>query len=359
MSAALSIALATLWVSNTATSGALDQNFDPWTQTARYEFEYRVDLTALPDGSEKRLWIPAPADAASQSLLSIEIESPWPHRVNTDAYGNRIIFVERSGELDAPDTSSELVARFVVERRPSSGVSAAAATARPGEPLDPARYLGAQRKIPLEGLIADIASNESRGLESDSEKIRAFYDYVIRNMTYAKHGEGWGNGDAVWACTSKYGNCTDFHSLFIGMARSQKIPARFLIGFPIPAGEVANEIPGYHCWAEVYQDDRGWFPIDASEAKKSSRIEAYFGKLPSDRIEFTVGRDLTLTPPQSGEPVNFFIYPYAEVDGERVEKVPASFRYIRFPTELASRNTEESLESTSAAAGRGGRRHGL
>jgi transglutaminase-like putative cysteine protease len=26
---------------------------------------------------------------------------------------------------------------------------------------------------------------------------------------------------------------TDFHSLFIAMARSQKIPARFQIGFPI------------------------------------------------------------------------------------------------------------------------------
>ena len=343
MSAALSVALATVGVSNTATGDASGQNFDPWTQTARYEFEYRVDLGALPDGSAKRLWIPAPADTASQSLLSTEIESPWPHRVNTDEYGNRTIYIEQFGEPNPRDASPELVARFVVERSPSSGVSATAASARSGQPLDPARYLSAQRKIPLEGLIADIAASESRGLERDSEKIRAFYDYVVRTMTYAKHGEGWGNGDAVWACTSKYGNCTDFHSLFIGMARSQHIPARFLIGFPIPAGEVAGEIPGYHCWAEVYQIDRGWFPIDASEAKKSSRLEAYFGNLPSDRIEFTVGRDLTLTPPQSGEPVNFFIYPYAEVDGKRIEDVPASFRYIRFSTEPASRSAEDDL----------------
>jgi len=321
-----------------AAGGASGQEFDPWTQTARYEFEYRVDLGALPDGSETRLWIPAPAETASQSLLSTEIESPWPHRVNTDAYGNRILFIESSSDADSRDASPELVARFVVERRPSSGVPATAAATRPGEPLDPARYLSAQRKIPLEGLIADIAGSESRGLESNAEKIRAFYDYVVRTMTYAKHGEGWGNGDAIWACTSKYGNCTDFHSLFIGMARSQGIAARFLIGFPLGANEVASEVPGYHCWAEVYETDRGWFPLDASEAKKKSQVEAYFGKLPSDRIEFTVGRDLTLTPPQSGEPVNFFIYPYAEVDGKRVDDVPASFRYIRFPTESASRN---------------------
>jgi transglutaminase-like putative cysteine protease len=260
--------------------------------------------------------------------------------VNTDANGNRTIFIERSGDTSPSGANRELVARFVVERRPSSGVSATAAATRPGEPLDPARYLSAQRKIPLEGLIADIADNESRGLESDSEKIRAFYDYVVRTMTYAKHGEGWGNGDAIWACTSKYGNCTDFHSLFIGMARSKGIAARFVIGFPIGSDEISGEIPGYHCWAEVYETDRGWFPIDASEAKKKSQAEAYFGNLPSDRIEFSVGRDLTLTPPQSGEPVNFFIYPYAEVDGKRVGEIPASFHYIRFSTDSKSSNAE-------------------
>jgi transglutaminase-like putative cysteine protease len=339
ISPTLLIALAIVGAPIAANAG---QNFDPWTQTARYEFEYRVDLGSLPDGSETRLWIPAPSDTASQTLLSTEIESPWSHRVNTDAYGNRIIFTEHSGEPLARDASAKFVARFVVERSPSSGVSATAAATQPGERLDPSHYLSAQRKIPLDGLIADIADHESRGLESNPEKIRAFYDYVVRTMTYAKHGEGWGNGDAIWACTSKYGNCTDFHSLFIGLARSQGIAARFLIGFPIGTDEVSGEIPGYHCWAEVYEADRGWFPLDASEAKKKSQIEAYFGNLPSDRIEFTVGRDLTLTPPQTGDPVNFFIYPYGEVDGKRVENIPATFHYVRFPTESKLHNARNT-----------------
>ena len=51
MSALLLIALATPWASTAANAG---QGFDPWTQTARYEFEYRVDLGSLPDGSETR-----------------------------------------------------------------------------------------------------------------------------------------------------------------------------------------------------------------------------------------------------------------------------------------------------------------
>lgn len=28
------------------------------------------------------------------------------------------------------------------------------------------------------------------------------------------------------------------------------------------------------------------------------------------------GRDLVLNPPQSGEPLNYFMYPYAEADGK-------------------------------------------
>ena len=106
------------------------------------------------------------------------------------------------------------------------------------------------------------------------------------------------------------------------MARSQGVPARFIIGFPVPADKTEATISGYHCWAEAYDRRRGWLPLDASEAYKSKRNDAYFGKIPSDRIEFTVGRDLLLEPPQQGEPLNFFIYPYLEQDGRAVDHVP-------------------------------------
>jgi len=40
---------------------------------------------------------------------------------------------------------------------------------------------------------------------------RALYDHTIDRMSYIKYGEGWGKGDAVYACDSRTGNCTDFH----------------------------------------------------------------------------------------------------------------------------------------------------
>jgi transglutaminase-like putative cysteine protease len=134
-------------------------------------------------------------------------------------------------------------------------------------------------------------------------------------MTYRKDLDGWGRGDAAWACDSKGGNCSDFHSLFISLARSQGLPARFEMGFGLPVSAGQGEV-GYHCWARVKAGD-GWVPVDISEASKlGAKADDYFGKLPANRVLFSVGRDVTLEPKQEGGPLNFFINPYVEVGGQ-------------------------------------------
>lgn len=308
------------------------EGFDPWRDTAYYEFEYRVELGSIEAGDEQRgrLWLPMPADTRDQQVLSVVVESPLPHREQRDALGNRIAYIEWEGK--APQ--GEISFRYTVKRMPSSGMPTAAVSASYDEP---GRYLQPTRKIPLDGVIAQLGAQQARGRSSDAAKIRAFYDYVYTNLRYAKDGTGWGEGDAIWACTEKYGNCTDFHSLLMGMARSQGIPARFAIGFPIPHDPAEAEIGGYHCWAEAWDRARGWVPMDASEAWKSRQADAYFGKLPSDRIVFTIGRDLVLEPAQRGDPLNYFIYPYAEVAGQPVGDIAKSFHFRRLEGPLAAR----------------------
>jgi transglutaminase-like putative cysteine protease len=320
------LAIGLLSLSGTARAGA-----SPWEESARYGLEYRVDVAALaqPPAARLRVWIPYPVENADQRIESAQIESPWPYHLYSDDIGNRMLFVESTTAAAAP-----LTMHFVVERRPSKGIVAAAVTA--GSRHDPHRFLQPNRLIPLDGLIRQIAAEQSRGLESDGQKVRAFYSYVIKNLRYNKEGSGWGRGDVVWACANQRGNCTDFHSLFIGMARSQHIPARFVIGLPIPEGS-AGDIPGYHCWSEYWEAARGWVPLDASEAQKRGQPDAYFGALPNDRIQFTTGRDLMLVPPQQGPPLNFFIYPYAEADDRPVYHVPATFRFERLPVRPAQR----------------------
>ena len=199
------------------------------------------------------------------------------------------------------------------------------------EPLgdeDRARYLVAEPLVPLDGPVRALAEEATRGLTTDADKARAIYEKVAGLMRYDKSGTGWGRGDALFACEEKRGNCTDFHALVIGMSRSVGIPARFAIGLPLPAARGGGEIPGYHCWAELYVRGRGWVPVDASEAAKDPTRRAYFfGHHDEDRLEFSRGRHLTLVPAQQGPPLNFFVYPYAEVDGKPHGSIDRKFTF--------------------------------
>jgi transglutaminase-like putative cysteine protease len=170
-----------------------------------------------------------------------------------------------------------------------------------------------------------------KGKKGDAQKAQAIYEKVTGMMKYDKSGTGWGRGDAIFACDAKRGNCTDFHALIIGAARSEGIPARFAIGFPLPEKRGEGEVPGYHCWAEMYvkgpQGGR-WVPVDSSEAAKDpSKKDYFYGHHDENRIEFSRGRHITLSPAQKGEPLNFFIYPYAEVDGKKFDGVQRKFAF--------------------------------
>jgi transglutaminase-like putative cysteine protease len=191
------------------------------------------------------------------------------------------------------------------------------------------RFLQADAKVPVGGKSLDLLKDTTVP-EDPMQAGRVFYDAVNKHMTYAKDTPGWGNGDADWACKSGRGNCSDFHSLFIALARSRKIPAKFEMGFPLPEKRGAGDIPGYHCWAWFMPRDKAWVPVDISEANKNPKMaDYYFGNLTADRIVLTTGRDIGLVPRQAGPPLNFFIYPYVEVDGKpyAAEKVNEKFSF--------------------------------
>ena len=86
---------------------------------------------------------------------------------------------------------------------------------------------------------------------------------------------------------------TDFHSLFIAQTRSLNIPARFIMGLPLPEKKKEGLIAGYHCWAEFYLPQKGWQPIDASEANKfPEKKDEFFFKDNGGGITFSGGEPL-------------------------------------------------------------------
>lgn len=72
-------------------------------------------------------------------------------------------------------------------------------------------------------------------------------------------------------------------------------------------------------------------PVDISEADKHPELkEYYFGNLTENRIALSKGRDIVLVPKQAGAPLNYFIYPYVEVDGSAwpTDKMEFEFGYV-------------------------------
>jgi transglutaminase-like putative cysteine protease len=301
----------------------------PQVSTVRaVKFTYHTDLSGLdPKARQVEAWIPLPRDDRFQQVSGLMIDSPAHAEViDQPIGGNRVAHLKMSAPLPA---SIPVTISFTVRRVEESADLTMAQRNLP-EPVDGkfATYLGPDRLVPIGGEIVQVSAKVGDTGASAYDQAHAIYRYVIANMKYDKTGTGWGRGDAIYACNIRKGNCTDFHSLFIAIARSRGIPARFTIGFPLGAAP-SGTIPGYHCWAEFYSGGQ-WVPVDASEAWKHPELmRYYFGHLDANRVAFTMGRDLVLKPRQQAEPVNFLIYPYVEVDGKPLpkEQVKNKFEY--------------------------------
>jgi transglutaminase-like putative cysteine protease len=296
-----------------------------------FTFTYSAAVKDLPEGSGTlKFWLPLPLSDANQTISDLRITSSSPYRVDSEhRFGNSVLFMEVDKPANPP---LKVEVRFRVTRkeyrREIGGRSRGGSSAPAGDLPDADKYLKPDNLVPISGKIRDLALQVTEGKTTPLAKVRAIYDYVTWTLKYDKSGTGWGRGDALYACDAKRGNCTDFHSLFIGMVRSVGIPAKFEIGFPIPEDQSTGDIAGYHCWAEFYIRGVGWIPVDSSEASKDKqKADFFFGTLDVNRVQFTQGRDLTLAPPQTGKPLNYFVYPYAEVDGKEFSHIDRKFSF--------------------------------
>lgn len=268
-----------------------------------FEFRYRATLPEL--AAPARMWVPVPATDAFQTVALTSLNAPGRYKILYDnAYGNTVLFLE----LEPEDSGKTVEIRFQVKRIEKAVYDPQTA--------DFEKYLQPDQLVPADIQFRSIAQEVVKGKQGDLVRARALYDHVIERMRYMKYGAGWGKGDAVYACDARTGNCTDFHSYFIALARSVGIPARFAIGASIPSERNDGGIDGYHCWAEFYAEGK-WWPVDISEANKYTELATYyFGHHPANRIELSRGRDLIVDPAPASGPINFLAYPVLEIDGK-------------------------------------------
>lgn len=312
-----------------AQGGSGAQKFSPPSRTFRFTYSFTVkDIPS--EAKRVRVWIPVPQTDQHQTVRLLAIKAPVKTRVTQELeYGDRMVYAE----IENPGlTKAEFTVEYRITRREYSRGDYAQLERTDQKPsivsASMSRLIAPDTLIPTDGKIKELAVKVTGSQSGAVAKAKAAYDYLFTNMRYDKTGSGWGRGDAVWACDSKRGNCTDFHSPFIGMLRADGIPARFDIGFSVPEDKDKGDISGYHCWAEFYAPKTGWIPVDISEAwKAKEKGDYFFGSVDADRVQFSTGRDVVLVPKQDGPALNYFVYPYVEVDGKAYEKLDKQFRF--------------------------------
>ena len=303
---------------------------EPQPRIRSFHLEYKAIVKDIPAGAKQvDLWVPVPHDDPYQQIKNLRIDSPYPYKIATASHEDTMLHVS----IDEPKESTFTITLSFDAGRAEhiqARLFGGPALAQDEDPTELAQYLKPDRLVPLDDQIREWARDvvQKANAHTDLEMARAIYNHVVSTVKYDKTGKGWGRGDIYYACQERRGNCTDFHAIFIGYARAVGIPARFAIGFPLPADRGEGKIAGYHCWAEFYAKGTGWVPIDASEAAKNpSKREYFFGAHDENRVEFSKGRDVVLTPSQKGDPLNYFVYPYAEIDGKPLPDIAHEIAY--------------------------------
>ena len=324
---------------------------------ARNEFKVTV-----PDGAKQfRAWFAMPQDDPAQQVKDLKIDAPVKHKITTDSAGNKAIFVEVA---DPKIKEFTLVETFRVARREQlthlDPAKAKTLSVADREKLK--AYLQANKNVIIDDRIRELSASIVGSEKNPVIAARKLYDWTLENIEYwvkdPKNKKASPVGSTEYCLTTKFGNCTDFHSLWTSLARAAGIPTRMVYGSFFKKeldGQDADQ--SYHCWPEFYVTGSGWVPHDVAVADiftgnfesnadneklvrlttadgykgaDKAKVDYYFGNIDERRVTWSRGRDITLSPKQESGPVNALAKAYIEVDGKPAAEKEVWTRKLTF-----------------------------
>jgi transglutaminase-like putative cysteine protease len=303
----------------------------------------------VPRGAKTvRVWFAVPQEDVYSVVRKFNVASDYAVRYDRDSWGNRVGYVE----IQNP-TREQVILRedFDLTRTEVRNTINAAET-RPltdQERSALAAYLQPATYVVVNDDIRKLAASITGGETNPVLAARKLYDWTYKNVNYwvkdPDHLKASPVGSTEYCLRTKTGNCTDFHSLFASLAISSGIPVRMVYGSLLKPTLNGMEVDAsYHCWILFFAPRLGWLPLDASLANMyaeeiplndknknlvelttstgyhgtdKGKVEYYFGNLDERRVVWSMGRDLTMQPPQDDGPVNSLPKMYVEVDGKQ------------------------------------------
>lgn len=243
--------------------------------TTRYHYSAPIAETVM----EVRL---RPMEGNGQRCIDfrLEISHGVKPRHYLDGYGNDVHYFN----LVRPHSGLSVVSRSTVE----TGLPP---DEDPGEELvqdflrfrSPVKELDGVKELARRHPIDDPSSPASveRALDELTTTIaREFtYDQTVTNVYSAV--------DDVLAL--KAGVCQDFAHLFIAVARSMGVPARYVSGYIHLRGDKTS-FTASHAWAEAWIAGQGWVGFDATHPVRTT----------PNHVRLAVGRDYSDAAPTRG-----------------------------------------------------------
>lgn len=240
--------------------------------------------------------------------------------------------------------------------------------AKPGTPAplsaeERARNIAATDLIPTGGIVKETSDKIAAAKGTDLEKVRAIFQWVVENSYRNPATRGCGIGDiaAMLKSGNLGGKCADLNALFVGLVRSQGIPARDVYGLRVMPSQFGYKSLGagsdivtkaQHCRSEVYLSNFGWVPMDPADVRKVVLEEppgklalddpkvvaarkALFGGWEGNWFAYNTAHDVKL-PGHDGPSLPFLMYPQAVTAAGMLDCLdPDSFRYTIRSAEIA------------------------
>ena len=287
----------------------------------------KVDLSARPAEEPIRLWLPYPTSDKNQDITNISLSGDYAtSAVYTDkTFGTPMLYAEWSvGAENRTLTLTFDAQRAAVVRPDLTNQSV------PWTPADHALFLRPTQKAPLTDDLQQLADQITAGKNGVLEKARAIYDWTVDNTYRDPDTRGCGTGDVRALLQDPGGKCADISSIYIAICRAAGVPAREVLGIRMGEKAVQDITTWQHCWAEFYLPGSGWITVDPADVRKKMLVENlaladpetaayreyFFGGVDAYRVKLGLGRDILLNPEPAGGPINYLMYPFAQV-GER------------------------------------------
>lgn len=281
-----------------------------------------VNLNAPTDAKLVRMWAPYPLSDADQDITNVKVSGNYTATgIHREPKGeNTALYVEWSG----PQKDRKLVYAYHV-RRQDKVMGVLGAPDLPLARVELRSYL--EPVAPAGSRVKETADKVVRGKKTVLEKAKAVYEWIVENMPWDRSARAIGTGDAEAALERRTGRFADLTAVFVALCRAAGVPARERTGVRVPKGPAGDMTLSQIGWAEFSLPGVGWVSVNPglvarlitdqklTDDQVRAFKEYYFGNLDENVIAYGSGREIVLNPPQTGKPLSYFVFPYAEADG--------------------------------------------